>query len=152
LQARKRELRRLARAAVPLDPTGERSAAIAERVRALPAYGSARTIALYAALPGEVATAALLDELWRGDVAVALPRIEGDGLRLYPIRGEEQLQPGRYGVREPRAGAALLAAGDVDVFLVPALYFDRAGQRLGRGGGCYDRLLAAARAGAVRVG
>ena len=40
----------------------------------------------------------------------------------------------------------------MDVFLVPGLLFDRAGRRLGRGGGHFDRLLARACPGALRVG
>ena len=50
------------------------------------------------------------------------------------------------------ARAERVPVGEVDVFVVPALRFDRAGRRLGRGGGHYDRLLARRRADAWLVG
>ena len=55
------------------------------------------------------------------------------------------LAPGPLGVLEPagpRLGPNAVAA--CDLVLVPALLVDRAGRRLGRGGGCYDRALARA--------
>jgi 5-formyltetrahydrofolate cyclo-ligase len=55
-------------------------------------------------------------------------------------------------VLEPAPGARAVRADLVDVFVVPGLLFDRAGRRLGRGGGHFDRLLACARPDALRVG
>jgi 5-formyltetrahydrofolate cyclo-ligase len=152
LEARKRELRRQASAAPVVDASGERSAAIAARVRVLPAYEDARCVALYAALPGEVETAELLHELWQLKRSVVLPRIEGAQLRLRAVVSSDELEAGAWGVREPQAHCPAVDEQGVDLFLVPGLYFDRAGQRLGRGRGCYDRLLERARRDAVCVG
>ncbi len=63
----------------------------------------------------------------------------------------EELRPGRYGVREPAATAAVEALGSDVLVLVPGVAFDESGGRLGRGRGIWDRALADAR-GAVVFG
>jgi 5-formyltetrahydrofolate cyclo-ligase len=155
--ARKRELRLRARRDLRLEPhacaaSSERAAAIEARVRALPAYECASCVALYAALPGEVPTAALLADLWSRGRSVALPRIDGALLELHVVASGEDLVDGPFGLREPRADRGRVAPDRVDLFLVPGVYFDRRGRRLGRGRGDYDRLLARARGDALRVG
>lgn len=123
------------------------------RLRELPALRRARRALLFAPLPTEPD----LDGLWTvggfADKQCAYPRMEGMTTRLYYVRGPAELEPTRWGLREPPMLAAREAdLRDFDVVLVPGLAFDARGARLGRGGGFYDRLLADANQRTVLVG
>jgi 5-formyltetrahydrofolate cyclo-ligase len=123
-----------------------------ERLLSLPALRSARTVALYAALEGEVALDLLAEQLTRLGATLVYPRVTSGGLELLRVPHPSLLRPGFRGVREPPPGAPRVAVVEVDSFVVPGLLFDRRGVRLGRGGGHYDRLLAAAGGRASRIG
>ncbi|MDQ1695962.1 MAG: 5-formyltetrahydrofolate cyclo-ligase [Frankiaceae bacterium] len=110
-----------------------------------PAWTGLTTVAAYAAFGTEPPTRPLLDALTDAGVRVLLPIVDGDDVDWGGYEGWDRLVPhGRLGLLEPagtRLGPAALRA--VDVIVVPALAVDRAGHRLGRGAGHYDRALAA---------
>jgi 5-formyltetrahydrofolate cyclo-ligase len=72
-----------------------------------------------------------------------LPRCEGKTLHWHhwSAQGPWPLQPGAYGILEPHPQSPLVAVGEVDLILVPAVACDVKGYRLGYGAGFYDRLL-----------
>jgi 5-formyltetrahydrofolate cyclo-ligase len=70
-----------------------------------------------------------------------LPRCQGKSLIWHQYQGEDDLDLGVYGIREPRIDAPTISPEQVDLILVPAVACDRLGYRLGYGGGYYDRLL-----------
>lgn len=74
----------------------------------------------------------------------ALPRItkKAEPLSFHPWRTGEDLQAGRYNILEPANNSDVIIP---DIVLVPVLAFDHEGNRLGYGGGYYDRTLAALR-------
>lgn len=62
------------------------------------------------------------------------------------------MEPHRFGFEQPAVDAPTIALDEVDVVLVPGLAFDRQGNRLGRGKGYYDELLARLPQGTIRIG
>ncbi len=125
-----------------LDPGSALAAALAAaaRLAAMPEYPGASRVALYAALPDELGTRPLFEAVRRAGKAALFPRTDPVRRVLEFIAAArwEELEPGRYGVREPCHGVAVhLGVGDLVV--VPGLAFDAAGHRLGRGGGWFDR-------------
>ena len=143
----------LARRAALTD-RASRSLAIDTRVRALPEFGRARTIAAYVGVGDEVATIALLEDALSRDVTVAVPWREGNDLHLARITALAELVPVSFGLLEPPpllAKSRLLLPAEAGLLLIPGVAFDRDGGRLGHGKGFYDRLLARAGPGPLRV-
>lgn len=118
--------------------------AVAARVWTVPEVAAARTLLLFAPLPDELPIDAVAGEARRRGVRCVYPRVLADRtLALHLVEHAAALVPGAYGIREPDPHAApRLDPGEVDAALVPGLAWDRAGQRLGRGAGFYDRLFA----------
>jgi 5-formyltetrahydrofolate cyclo-ligase len=107
------------------------------------------TVATYRALAGEVDVWSLVDRLpgWNW----LLPRVEED--RTLTWRDARiDLETHRWGMEQPQAKGASVPAFHIDLFLVPGVGFDLDGNRIGRGGGYYDRELARRRPGSITIG
>lgn len=83
----------------------------------------------------------LIDAWFTAGRRVWLPIVDGQRLRAGRYAGRTSLQAGPMGTMEPAASTGF-TADTPDVVIVPALAVDRAGFRLGYGGGYYDRWLA----------
>lgn len=114
------------------------SAAIFSAVERLPEFRAARTVAVFAALPDELATDEVLAR-WASTRRVVLPRVEGDAMRFYACR-PDALVFGAFGILEPQ-GERPCPAGEIDLVVCPGVAFTADGRRLGRGRGYYDRYL-----------
>jgi 5-formyltetrahydrofolate cyclo-ligase len=102
----------------------------------------ATRVGIYAALPDEVDTRPLFERLRAMGIGVAFPRVSENGVLDFAEAAEwAGLQRGRLGALEPGPGSAPFELVMSDWLLVPGVAFDRAGRRLGRGGGWYDRTL-----------
>ena len=119
------------------------AAALAERLLAEPEVRRAATVAAYVSLGSEPGTGVLLRALAAAGKRVILPVLLPDGdLDWARYDGDEALAPARLGLLEPtgeRLGVDAVATADV--VLVPGLAVSDRGDRLGRGGGSYDRAL-----------
>ena len=97
-------------------------------------------IAIYLALPHEMNLDALTAQLLRSRKIVCAPRLDAATGTLWFARLPDlsAVTRGAFGVREPISDQAI----QPEIALVPGLAFDQCGNRLGMGGGWYDRVLA----------
>ncbi len=127
----------------------ELSARICSALRTFPPLRYPATVLTYLPMNDEVDLTALLDSSlpvrW---VTTRTP--EQGPLTIHDLDGPLEQHP--LGFQQPIASTRRIAASDVDVALIPGLAFDLFGNRLGRGMGYFDQLLARLRAGIVRVG
>ncbi len=106
-------------------------------------------ILMYHSLPDELSTRAFIRK-WAGRKHFYLPRVNGVNLEILPY-DESRLALGSFHIEEP-TGNDTSAIDDMEMIVVPAVAYDRTGNRVGRGKGYYDRLLAGCRARKVGVG
>jgi len=126
---------------------GQRSAAarsVRDAVLSLPEAQMAGTVAAYYSIGTEPDTRGLVFGLWKRGTYVLLPVLRDDGdLDWASYEGPDSLRPGPRGLTEPsEPPRGVTAITSADLVVVPALAVDHSGQRLGRGGGSFDRALA----------
>ena len=147
---RKRELRerfRVIRRDMGEEARAAADVVIEERLCALPEFARANVLLSYLDFGPEVRTRGIIERAWDAGKAVALPRcVPGTHeMRWYKVTSFDALVRSRLGVEEPvpdLANEQPLGTGERMLALVPGLTFDRAGYRLGYGGGFYDTFLA----------
>lgn len=106
-------------------------------------------ILMYHSLPDELSTRAFIKK-WSTRKHFYLPRVNGVNLEILPY-DESTLALGSFHIEEP-TGSDTSSIDDIELIVVPAVAYDRSGNRVGRGKGYYDRLLADSRARKVGVG
>lgn len=116
------------------------STAICERLCSLSEFSEAEWIYLYIDCKNEVMTEGIMKEALRLGKHVAAPRVEGKDMVFYEIHSYDELEPGYFGIMEPKDGLSRVECEDA--FLVmPGVAFDSKKHRAGYGGGFYDRYL-----------
>ncbi|HEX9045928.1 MAG TPA: 5-formyltetrahydrofolate cyclo-ligase [Verrucomicrobiae bacterium] len=112
-----------------------------------PQLQSAHSILFYAPLPDELDVWPLLEKLLPARRVCALPAFD-DATQFYSARRVKNLETdiftGKFGVSEPAVDCEEIPLDRFDLVLVPGMAFDLQGNRLGRGRGFYDRILAKA--------
>lgn len=103
----------------------------------------AKKIAIYLAADGEINTNEIISLCNRNKVSIFLPCIQADKTLLFRRLGKHKnLKKNRFGILEPHINQPTCTIQQLDIIFMPLVAFDRRGNRLGMGGGFYDRTLA----------
>ena len=139
----RKEVRKL-RDALSLEMRKEKSAQIAAKVIEMQGFQNANIVLLYSAMKSEVDTALVYDEAKRQDKTIYYPRVLGDTMEFYLADEMTEYETSRFGVCEPKIDEArryVPKEGDRVLVIMPGLAFDVCRNRLGYGGGYYDKYL-----------
>jgi 5-formyltetrahydrofolate cyclo-ligase len=143
-----------------LDPTvaHAKSMAACLKLMAQPEFAKAKSVMIYLPMAGEIDVAPIALRGWQEQKTIAAPKISWEQRHMIPleIRSLETglvkiSRPTLPNLREP-AGGEPVPVEMLDMVIVPALAYDRKGNRLGRGAGFYDRFLASSYFHGVSVG
>lgn len=131
------------RKAMPICLLEEKSKIITEKVITHPAYRKAEVILAYVDAKGEVKTKDIIEHAWMNDKKVAVPRVHGDIMKYYLISSFEDLEPGCFGIMEPKVSCFEVSEiPENSVVIMPGVAFDNTGNRIGYGKGYYDKYFA----------
>jgi 5-formyltetrahydrofolate cyclo-ligase len=136
------------------DEARRKSRAACRHLIEIDQFARADAVMVYMPVPGEVDAMPLALAAWQRGKTVLVPKVFWDHKHMVAVTCksiDDEMVETRYGIREP-VGGEVWPIEQVDLIVVPALAFDRAGNRLGRGGGFYDRFLAQPGVRAVRCG
>ena len=122
----------------------EASAAITSQLLTLDAYRNARCVLAYMSFGSEFDTGALVADIFAAGKQLCLPRVDRATRRLVLHQVQDlarDLREGTWGIREPRTECAPAELDRIDFVLLPGVAFTPRCERLGYGGGFYDRLI-----------
>lgn len=120
-----------------------------DRLEQSAAFLLAENILLYHSLPDELSTREFLDK-WSGRKHFFLPRVNGVNLDILPY-DRSHMALGAFHIEEPQ-GDDTADINSIELIVVPAIAYDKRGNRVGRGKSYYDRLLQSTAATKIGVG
>ena len=144
-EEKKRMRKQIRSARKALDPAQRRAwdASIEQQVLARAEYRNADTVFCFVSYGGEPETRGILEDVLKQGKKLAVPRCMENGvMEAVLLERPDDLEAGMYGIMEPRAGLPTVSFEEIDFAVVPALAYTPDGERLGQGGGYYDRFMA----------
>ncbi|MGI6631151.1 MAG: 5-formyltetrahydrofolate cyclo-ligase [Bacillota bacterium] len=123
----------------------EKSAMICEKILNLAEFKKAQTVMAYLPIRNEVDVKPLFRFLWAEGKRLVIPVCDPPNIAIIPseiIDLADDLEPGTWGILEPKKDKMRpVSPRDIDCVIIPGVAFDPACNRLGYGGGYYDRFL-----------
>ncbi len=140
-----RTLIRQRRCALSSQQQQQAGLALLEKIQQLPQIVNANTVGIYLSNDGEIDTKPTIEWLWQQGKQVLLPVLhpfsQGHLLFLH-YRPDSRVCHNKYGIIEPVLDQTQICPiKNIDIIFTPLVAFDESGQRLGMGGGYYDRTL-----------
>ena len=112
---------------------------IRKNLRELDLYKKAKSVFVIISYRSEVDTKGIIEDILADGKKLLVPLVKGSEMIAVEVKGIDDLEPNKMGILEPKDGEEVT---DVDLTLTPGLAFDKAGYRLGYGGGYYDKFFA----------
>ena len=100
----------------------------------------------------EVKTDEFIKFLWERGKMVFIPKVSGKELLCCELVKETILKPNAWGIGEPKGKPISLNSVSIDMVIIPLVYCDKKGNRIGYGKGFYDRFLSKINRNALKVG
>ena len=133
------------RAFVKLSERREAEKALCEGITGLSLYASCDTVLSYASYGTELSTDALNARVLKDGKRLFLPKVYGKDMVFFEVKSEKDLAEGFKGIPEPLGNTAPfiyeLSDNEKVMVIMPGVGFDKEGNRLGYGGGFYDRYM-----------
>lgn len=116
------------------------SGAICRRISEMPEYRNAEDICFYMPVNNEVDLTYMIEQAWNGGKTVWLPKTIGHRMEFMRFDPETPLSEGKFNTLEPESDE-MLEPDEKTLILMPGVAFSPQGDRLGYGGGFYDKYL-----------
>lgn len=139
-KALRREIREKKRA-MSQEEIASRSEKLGELFLSSEAYRNAETVYGYLPYNQEVRTVPILEQALRDGKRVAVPKIYGNTMKFLYLDDLSKVEKNSMGIPEPIADTPV-AEDKTALVLMPGVAFTKNGDRMGYGGGFYDRFLA----------
>lgn len=134
---RVRELLAQKRRLLSKEDIAEQSSKVVAAVEQMPSFQSAKTVLIYYPTHNEVDLLSLIKR-YKKEKTFLFPVVHRKTMTACPYEGNAKMHRGKFNIPEPTTEPYV---GDIDLILVPGVGFDKSGNRLGRGGGYYDKFI-----------
>jgi len=138
-----RQRNRKLRAGLDAAKLAEAAKCLAQRILALDEYHQSQQLAVYFAVNGEIGLDPVIDHALAAGKQVYLPNLDQQALRFSPYFHAQKMRINKFRLPEPDVDdSEMLLPGELDLVLAPLVVFDGERNRIGMGGGFYDRSFA----------